>query len=113
MNKHVPMPAPVATGERDFKTAIDSFFEGCKRISNQYMDANYPSLAKPVFEIEELKKRYRILRDRSAFCFVDKETGDVLKAASWKAPAKHSRGNIFDEHNGLGSMGPYGPAYLR
>lgn len=39
----------------------------------------------------------------SAFCFIDKENGDVLKAASWKAPAKNfARGNIYDENNGLG-----------
>jgi hypothetical protein len=50
---------------------------------------------------------------RSAWAFVDKTTGDVLKAASWKKPAKHARGNIFDEWNGLKSVGPYGPAYLR
>jgi hypothetical protein len=113
MNKHVSMPAPVASGERDFGRAIETFFEGVKRISNQYMDANFPSLTKPVFELEELNVRWRITRDRSAFCFVDKATGNVLKAASWSAPAKHARGNIFDESNGLAKIGPYGPAYLR
>ena len=59
-------------------------------------------------------KRYiRITCDRSVHAFVDKTNGDVLKPASWKAPAKHARGNIFDAKNGLGSMGPFGPAYLR
>lgn len=32
---------------------------------------------------------------RSVFCFIDIATGDVLKAASWKAPATGCRGNIF------------------
>lgn len=50
---------------------------------------------------------------RSAWAFIDRTTGDVLKPASFRAPAKHSRGNIFDDKNGMGSMGPYGPAYLR
>ncbi|MEH2517395.1 hypothetical protein V1279_002968 [Bradyrhizobium sp. AZCC 1610] len=113
MNKHVPMPVPAATGERDFDQAIETFFEGVKRISDDYMNANYPSLSKPVFELQKLQKRYRIVRDQAAFCFVDKATGDVLKSASWAAPAKHARGNIFDAHNGLAKMGPYGPAYLR
>lgn len=40
-------------------------------------------------------------------------TTENFEAAGWKAPAKHARGNIFDERNGLGAMGPYGPAYLR
>ncbi len=35
--------------------------------------------------------------------------GDLLKAASWKAPAKHARGNIID---GTARYGVYGPEYL-
>jgi hypothetical protein len=35
--------------------------------------------------------------------------GDLLKAATWKAPAKHSRGNIID---GTARYGVYGPEYL-
>jgi hypothetical protein len=33
---------------------------------------------------------------RSVWCFINKETGDIMKAASWAAPAKHSRGNVAD-----------------
>jgi hypothetical protein len=105
--------APVAAGERDLHAAVQTFFEGCKRISDDYMARNYPTLPKPLFELQELNVRYRILRDRGAFAFVDKRTGDVLKPASWSAPAKHARGNVFDAHNGLEKIGPYGPAYLR
>jgi hypothetical protein len=35
--------------------------------------------------------------------------GDLMKAASWRAAAKHSRGNIFD---GTAKYGMYGPKYL-
>jgi len=43
--------------------------------------------------------------DRSAYGFVDLATGDLLKAASWKAPAKNfARGNIFKGSK----FGPYG-----
>lgn len=35
--------------------------------------------------------------------------GDLLKCATWKAPAKHSRGNIID---GTARYGIYGPDYL-
>lgn len=35
--------------------------------------------------------------------------GDLLKPASWRAPAKHSRGNIL---TGSASFGPYGPSYM-
>ena len=37
------------------------------------------------------------------------KVGDLLKAAGWRAPAKHSRGNILD---GTAQYGPYGPSYL-
>ena len=33
---------------------------------------------------------------RSADFFVHRETGDIYKSASWSAPAKGARGNIFD-----------------
>ena len=35
--------------------------------------------------------------DGSVHCFVDKETGDVYKAASWRSPAKHIRFNLQNE----------------
>ena len=35
--------------------------------------------------------------DGSVHCFVDKETGDVYKAASWKSPAKHIRFSLQNE----------------
>ena len=35
--------------------------------------------------------------------------GDLLKCATWKAPAKHSRGNIID---GTARYGIYGHDYL-
>jgi hypothetical protein len=38
--------------------------------------------------------------------------GDILKPASYKAPAKHARGNLFDP-NPLDMCGKYGLEYLR
>jgi hypothetical protein len=66
-------------------------------------------------------KRYaRIVRQmrgdsnsRSAYGFVELATGDIFKPATWKAPAKHKRGNIFDESGGLDCCGPYSVAYLK
>jgi len=45
---------------------------------------------------------------RSVGAFVDITTGDVLKPASWKAPAKHPRGNIYSEQNGIEAISPSG-----
>ena len=50
---------------------------------------------------------------RSVYCFLDMK-GNIYKAASWRAPAKHVRGSVFDDHYSYGkALGPYGAAYLR
>lgn len=51
-------------------------------------------------------------RHGSVFCFVDRTNGDILKAASWKAPAKHARGNVLRDDR-LGAVGRFGANYLR
>ncbi len=65
-------------------------------------------------EFERGKKFARIVRvdvsSRSAFCFVDLTTGDILKTAGWKAPAKGVRGHI---RNGSADLTPYGAHYFR
>lgn len=35
--------------------------------------------------------------NRHVHAFVDIATGDLLKAAGWKAPAKGARGNLLDD----------------
>ena len=60
---------------------------------------------------------------RSVYCFialVDGNTksmgsysvGDIMKPATYKAPAKHSRGSVLAEDFGVSCVGPYGPDYL-
>ena len=38
-------------------------------------------------------------RDGSVHAFVERSTGNVYKAASWKAPAKHVRYNLLDDNS--------------
>ena len=53
------------------------------------------------FYIEEGGRKYHKLvmetesGSRSVHAFVDKKTGEVYKAASWKSPAKHVRYNLL------------------
>jgi hypothetical protein len=54
------------------------------------------------------------LEQRSVYCFVNMENGDILKPAGWKSPAKHARGNIYDSpEKYMKCCGVYGVAYLR
>ena len=90
-----------------------TFIERCQLITDKwYDDKGYPRCEKFSFIVG---KRYikLVFDGRAAHCFVNRENGDVFKAASWSTPAKHARGNIFDGDNGLGMMEAHGPKYLR
>jgi len=52
------------------------------------------------FTIEPGRKFLKITKtfggdNRSVHCFIDKATGDIYKPASWKAPVKDPRYNLF------------------
>ena len=51
----------------------------------------YYKIVQQEFETWEKSRNYGKYTDGSVHCFVDKETGDVYKPASWSAPAKHIR----------------------
>lgn len=58
------------------------------------------------------RKYCKILRGNVVHCFVDLSNGDILKAATWSAPAKHARGNIFASDCGRSAITQYGAVYL-
>ena len=62
-----------------------------------YSGKKYYKIVQQEFETWEKSKYYGQYRDGSVHCFVDKETGDVYKAASWRSPAKHVRFNLQNE----------------
>ncbi len=105
--------------QEKFDIALRVFVEGCQNIHTDYMARESGNVAPDEISFTVGKRYIRVVRKRvdgtqgSVHCFVDTTNGDVLKAAGWSAPAKHARGNIFDEHDGLKNMNEYGPAYLR
>ena len=46
---------------------------------------------------EEYDEKTGYWRDTTVHAFVDRETGEVYKPASWKAPAKHVRFNLSND----------------
>ena len=64
-----------------------------------YMVGDFPMR----FVIESGRKYHKIVMEdesqRSVHAFVDKKSGDVYKAASWKAPAKGVRYNLVSKEN--------------
>jgi hypothetical protein len=97
-----------------------TWFEGMIKLSNDNYDKNLPHSKRETFTSQVGGRYVKIVRHqaemghgRSVHAFIDRTNGDVLKPASWAAPAKTARGNIFDESNGLARMTAYGPEYLR
>jgi hypothetical protein len=72
---------------------------------------------RPTVEVEVGRKYFKLVtvhseRSRSVHSFVDRVTGDVLKAAGWAAPAKGVRFNLATGMNELlAAVDPYG-SYL-
>ena len=97
------------------------WFAACIKLCEDYKVANgydkVPSMAAEKLVISQGTRYVKISRIgpsvNAVWAFVDRESGDVLKPATWRAPAKHARGNIFDPQGGMGTMTSFGPAYLR
>lgn len=88
-----------ATQLNKFKEAYTALVEG------YYKSMNYNHDVK--VELSEGKRYRRLTRDGSAVAFID-QNGDIYMAASYKAPAKHVRGNINSEHSGMEAFGASG-----
>ncbi len=99
----------------DTQTALTNFVAAAQAMLDDHHAKHYPTLPRTVLVCEQGRRYTRIWKDRgghrSAYCFVD-QNGDILKAASYKAPAKHARGSIFSE-NPLSAVSVYGANYLR
>lgn len=99
-----------------FETALQAFLSGCQKIHREYCEQRgytAPCTVGQEWRLDRGPKFVRVVHGDSAFCFVEKATGNVLKSAGWKAPAKGVRSNIYDEKGGLGGVGPHGALYLR
>jgi hypothetical protein len=70
----------------------------CDALVDNFKSRNKGSNSEYKFYIEEGRKYHKIIMDangsRSVHAFVDKKTGEVYKAASFKAPAKGVRFNL-------------------
>ena len=94
----------------DFDSALNTLVENIhKDYQGWSNNVEYSSGVEKVdITLNVGRKFIKIIRDTSVWGFVAKadgthkgvpmKIGDVLKAAGWSAPAKHTRGNIFDDN---------------
>lgn len=109
---------------------ILAFVQAANELSLKYWQGNnYTHSPAPTHRADFISDKWvRVVtvdngRDSSVYAFIclkDGETkglgklkaGDIHKAATFKAPAKHARGNVFDA-NFANCLTPFGPVYLK
>lgn len=82
---------------------------------HDYRMKHHPSLALQSVEIVEGRKYDKVVvvdGGRSAYCWIDRETGALMKGNWKKVEDKRPRGNIFNSNPMIG-CNPYGIDYLK
>lgn len=107
-----------------FDAALDRFLKAINEATEANAIQNFKNLgyspdpadAEAYFKPVTVMKGRKYLRivsnngQKSVYCFVDATNGDILKAATWAAPAKGARSSIFrpDEWENRGTVLAYG-----
>jgi hypothetical protein len=105
------LPAP------SFDEQLQRWLSEAQAMINEHFAHKLPNLTPNSLSIDPGGRKYirivtsRGIGDRSVYCFIERETGNVFKSESWKKPAKHARGNI-SEHASK-SVTEYGANYMR
>ena len=116
------------TSTASMLSRLQSFVDAWQAMIDKNVKDNFPNLwaaaqasgiRYETVTVTEGKRYWKIVvrsapyNGGSCRAFVDRNTGAIYKAASWAAPAKHSRGSILADDFGMSCMTPYGPNYLR
>jgi hypothetical protein len=96
-----------------FEEAFAGYIEKLEENLAAYYEGKFTHVGTPEVTVELGRKYARVVVGDSVHTFVNKENGDILKAASFRAPAKNGvRGSIFAEDFGMSCVGPYGALYI-
>ena len=103
---------------KDLMKAVDKYVAGVQKVHDDYYKKNYSNLKPPKIEYSKGGRYIKVARvektgqGKSVHSFIDTkegpEFGNIYKPASWKAPAKGSRGNVFSTQNGLEAISIHG-----
>lgn len=107
-------------GEADvtakIKARIEKFVDIVTTLNFEYYKANGYTFESPPKASAEYGTRYaKIVKTGSGVhSFIDLKNGNILKAATYKSPAKNGvRGNIFADDYGRSCINEHGTNYLR
>lgn len=95
---------------------IIDFVAKVQALVNAHYAKNLPNLTPSAIETSWGARFIKLISvdpaQRSVYGFIEIATGNIFKAASWAAPAKHVRGNIHSP-DCMKACTPYGIVYLR
>lgn len=104
-NHHKPVTNDSLT---KFKKWVDEMI--CKHYADRLSNLEVPAI-----ELNRGSKNIRVVLRGSSWCFIEIETGKIMKAASWKSPEpkRYERGNVNDPESWKKWLDPYGPKGLK
>lgn len=101
-------------------TQFENWLNKVNEQRKEYWDSNYSYKEYTPLRVTKGNKYIKLIDEDSVWGFVSMIEGvnkgslvckgDLLKPAGWNTPAKHSRGNIFDDS---AKFTYHGPAYLK
>jgi len=100
---------------KDLNTNLEKLTNYIAEIRRNYFEGMKYSNVSEMIKITktEGKKYIKIFADNSLYCFIDKETGNIYKAANYSTPAKHARANLFLHETWKDNLEVYSPKYLK
>lgn len=101
-----------------YESAIDRLCDIVRKKLEDYWDRQGFTMPIPQVKAIHGPKWTKIVRceqtSQNVHCFVNKETGNIHKAASFRAAEKRNpRGNIYDEVSVLRGVTQFSVVYLR
>lgn len=100
---------------QNFESALATFLQRAQQLVTVHYQCSFPELKVPVLSLEPGRRYVRVVKasndhDRGVYCFVDRQSGAVLKAESWKKPHPRPRGTIYSDK--LEGVTEYGGQYI-
>lgn len=100
----------------EFDAALVAFVAAAQKLVDEHRNRHYPGNPTQTISTMEGPKYVRVVIadsvHRSAYVFVERATGAILKPDGWKRPAKGWRGNIYSD-DPTSAVTPYGAKYAR
>ena len=85
----------------DYSTALMKMIHRIDEQYGEYYEKTLPNSTYTPITINKGRRFDKLIQGGSVYCFVEKNTGNVYKAASWKAPYTKGnnpiRGSIYDK----------------